>query len=378
MHIMHVIDSLLIGGRERMLVDLANAAARDGHRVSVCITRQGNRMAGALQPEIPVWSLGRRGRFDRSAMARYADLVRREKVDLLHAHGRPSLAFLWMARVAAARLSDVPLRLPLLLHDHHGIEADASVPLWFRLLGPRVASRYVGVYENLRAWAIRAGFPDQRIRIIGNGLDFQRLRQATPLDLRRVFAIPADVRIGVAVGGVRAEKGHHVLLEALAGCRKRDRVVLFLVGAERDAAYAERLRRLRQELGLEHYLRFLGERADVLSLVRGAEFGVIPSISESGPLVLIEYLACGVPFVATRVGDIGARAAALGLPGFVEPNDAGSLAAELDRLLECSPEELRRRGEAGRDVAAAEFDIRRRMPLWYEEYRGLLKEVGWS
>lgn len=39
MRILHVIDSLALGGAERMLVDIANASVSDGHTVSVCVTR---------------------------------------------------------------------------------------------------------------------------------------------------------------------------------------------------------------------------------------------------------------------------------------------------------------------------------------------------
>ena len=45
MNILHIIDSLAVGGAERVLVELANQAARDGHRVAVCVTRSETTLA---------------------------------------------------------------------------------------------------------------------------------------------------------------------------------------------------------------------------------------------------------------------------------------------------------------------------------------------
>jgi hypothetical protein len=46
---MHVIDSLAVGGAERMLVEIANASATHGHCVSVCVTRDGRDLAPELR-----------------------------------------------------------------------------------------------------------------------------------------------------------------------------------------------------------------------------------------------------------------------------------------------------------------------------------------
>lgn len=71
MNILHVIDSLAVGGAERVLVELSNQAEQDGHRVAVCVTRSETTLAAGLRPEIDLWVLGRRRRFDFPAMKRF-------------------------------------------------------------------------------------------------------------------------------------------------------------------------------------------------------------------------------------------------------------------------------------------------------------------
>jgi glycosyltransferase involved in cell wall biosynthesis len=118
----------------------------------------------------------------------------------------------------------------------------------------------------------------------------------------------------------------------------------------------------------------VGERSDARAVARGADFAVIPSLSESGPLVLIEYLAGGVPVVATRVGDISLRAESLGVEEFVEPGNPKTLACAINRLLAMNPSEKAERGRRGIAVARSAFDIRDSMPKWYMLYNKALKE----
>src|SRR5262249_9007541 len=123
MHVMHVIDSLCLGGAERMLVDIANATVADGHRVSACITRDGRDLANELRPEVHLWVLARQKRLEWAALKQFAAIIKEHKVDLLHVHGRSTFSF-------AATVKTLGLiRIPILLHDHYGqIEIDTSVP----------------------------------------------------------------------------------------------------------------------------------------------------------------------------------------------------------------------------------------------------------
>src|SRR5262249_47532662 len=93
MHVMHVIDSLCLGGAERMLVDIANATVSDGHRVSACITRDGRDLANELHPAVHLWVLARRKRFEGTALKQFAAIIKEHKVDLLHVHNRSTFSF---------------------------------------------------------------------------------------------------------------------------------------------------------------------------------------------------------------------------------------------------------------------------------------------
>jgi glycosyltransferase involved in cell wall biosynthesis len=367
MKILHVIDSLAVGGAERVLVELANQAARDGHRVSVCITRSDTTLAASLDSEIDLLVLGRQRRFDFSAMQRFARFVRQHCIDLIQAHGRSTLSFLTTLKTLRM------VRVPVIFLDHHGINVDTSIPWWFRWWGKYWVSHYVGVCQDLGEWARTAGLAPEKISVIENGIDLFNLRQAIPLDIRKDLQIPPDLLIGIVVGGLRYEKGTDFLIEAIAqSTRVRDAVIL-VVGGDRDPEYARKCRKQAASLGLSNHLLFLGQRLDVHNLLRGADFAVIPSRSEACNLVFIEYLASALPFVSTLAGGIAVQAAAQGLAEFVSTDDPGSFAAALDRLLSLTPAERQERGKQGQALALRHFDIRAKMPQWYGLYEKVLE-----
>jgi glycosyltransferase involved in cell wall biosynthesis len=362
MNIMHVIDSLTVGGAERMLVDIANSTSTEGHQVSVCATRHRGDLAAGLQPEIKFWELKRKRRFDWRALRLFAALAHDSETDVFHAHGRSTFAFLAFSK--ALGLIDCPI----VVHDHEYVDSDSTVPYWFRWASARWASHYVGVYSKLESWANDAGIPRDKVTIIQNALDLDRIRAAAVGGIREEFDIPDDIAIGIVVGGQLYVKGTDLLINAFAQSSHRDRARLFIVGDTNDSAYLRDCCALRDSLGLTESITFLGKRLDVASLLKSVDFAVLSSRSESGPLVLIEYMACGLPFVSTNVGGVANLVADLGVPGFVPPNDSLALASALDELLELSPLERSQRGKIGEDIAEQYFNICGRLPEWFRVY----------
>jgi glycosyltransferase involved in cell wall biosynthesis len=367
MHVLHVIDSLGLGGAERMLVDIANSTVLDGHRVSVCVTRTDVTLSEQLDRRIDLLVLGRRRTVTPLALLHLLRWVRAHAVDVIHVHMRSSAKL-----VLALRASGL-LAVPVVLHDHYGtIEIDRHVPAWFRL-GHRFLAHYVGVYEKLQTWAISAGMPRERTSTIANGLALTRLAATSHVDLHRTLGVPPSTLVGVQVATIRRDKAIEVTLEALALARHRDRIHIALIGSVGDHAYAAECRERAEALGVSSSVTFLGGRRDVPELLAGASFGVLSSKTESGPLVLIEYLAAQLPLIATRVGDIGARLEAAGVPGFVPPGDPDALATALDALADLTRAQREARIERGTAALRRGWEIRSIMPRWYEVYRVALE-----
>lgn len=366
---MHVIDSLALGGAERMLVEIANATTNRDFRVSVCVTRSVTTLARELRSDIRLHVLNRTGRYDLRAVHRLAAIVREDPVALFHVHGRPSFAFL----SAASALGRI--RGAILLHDHDGwIETTPTVPLWFRIVGRVKASCYVGVHERMHQWAEQAGIPEHRTRFISNALDLKRFTDDRPSLPPVDLGFGPDDLLGVWVGGIRRQKGLSRLIDALHGCPRPPFVRVMIVGAVNEQDYHEECLKKIAAHGLEDVFLFSGARTDIPALLKRADFALLSSESESGPLVLIEYLARGLPIVAVETGSVSHHAARSGVPGFVPPGDTAAYRAALEELLRLSPAERAARGALGIRVAREHFEIGAVMPSWYSAYRVALGE----
>jgi glycosyltransferase involved in cell wall biosynthesis len=213
--------------------------------------------------------------------------------------------------------------------------------------------------------------------VIGGALDLSKLARtsAAGFDIRREFGAESGVLLGICLGGVRPQKGIDILLAAVARCGRRRALKIVVVGGVRDADYWSHCVADVRRLRLENEIVFAGERVDVRAWHGQFDFGVHAARSESGPLVVIEHLAAGLPLICTRTGGIARRAEDLGVERFVAPDDAGALADALDELAGSPPEERLRRARTAREIAHAHFDIRSIMPAWRDVYDRALRGV---
>jgi glycosyltransferase involved in cell wall biosynthesis len=180
----------------------------------------------------------------------------------------------------------------------------------------------------------------------------RRLRELYPLPADRIHVAepgvdPADLAPGTADGGAllcvaaaTSDKGHDVLLDALARISDLSWHCACVGSLERDLAFVEDVRRRALDCGLEHRVDFPGPRtgADLDRSYAAADLVVLASRAETYGMVVTEALARGLPVIAA---DVGGLTEALGhgadgvRPGLlVPPNDAAAFGAALRAWLE--------------------------------------------
>ncbi|MFH0983850.1 MAG: glycosyltransferase family 4 protein [Planctomycetota bacterium] len=142
----------------------------------------------------------------------------------------------------------------------------------------------------------------------------------------------------LSVGRVEPEKGHHVLVQAVAELKRRgeDRLRLDIVGPGREI---EPLRRLCQQWGVAERVRILGfvsPGEPFQALMDQADLFVLPSFTEGMPRALLEAMARGTPAVGSHAGGI---IEVLPEDCLVPPGDASALADKIADVL-ASPARL--------------------------------------
>ena len=345
---------LKMGGKEKLLYEfIARTDSRRLH-ISVCCLKQGGYYKERIRAlGVPMCDGLLAHRFDALAFRRFARLLRESRVDVVETFAHPNtVIFSFLAR--QRRL------VPAVVVSHHAMGSAYQHRVLPRSVLPllRRMDLHIAVAEVQKRYMVEIeGLPEDRIRVIYNGVDTMAYRPGTPDErsaARRMLGVPTGGTVLMTVGSLKPLKGIDVLLRAVAPVlRTGDDVRLVLVGEGPDRAALETLSR---ELGVADRVVFAGLRDDVDAVLRAADVFVLSSHTEALPTVILEAAASGLPVIATQVG---------GVPELVEPGrsaivvppgDEGALRGALERVLSNAP--LRASlGARGRAIVEERFRI---------------------
>lgn len=207
------------------------------------------------------------------------------------------------------------------------------------------------------------GMPVGKLKLLPNGIDVAAAPEPT---LRRSAKDPLSI---VSVGRLEPQKRPDLLLRATALLARTRDVDLKLVGAGADET---RLKHLTSQLGLQDVVSFLGFRNRPMDVIAAADVFVLATDHEGFGNVLVEALACGVPFVCSDVpyGPRWIRGDDHRLGVLVEPGSVEALAAGISQLADSRPFAADTRAAA--KLRAADFSIDR-IAASFDELVGTLR-----
>jgi glycosyltransferase involved in cell wall biosynthesis len=347
MRLIHVIDSLNAGGKERQCIELLKGLSAYSDLMNqLIVLAPGTFYEGVRAlPNVRVAHLARRFRKDISILAPLWRLFRDFRPEIVAAYDSMSAVLvapivrLLGARFINAMIQNAPRRL--------------SWEVWTRrLLSFPVSDAIVA---NSEAGLAAYGAPSNRARVIRNGYDFGRLGQLRdPATVRCELGLSGQHVVGMVANFSPTKDQPTFITAAEAVLAKRRDVVFFMIG---DGIARSACERQRAPAHSEQ-IRFLGARTDIESLVNVFDIGVLATFTEGISNAIMEYMALGKPVLATRGGGT-AEIVMDGETGWlVDERDPSALAEGIERLL--SDEALRRgMGRAGHARLVAEFTLER-------------------
>jgi glycosyltransferase involved in cell wall biosynthesis len=184
---------------------------------------------------------------------------------------------------------------------------------------------------------IAEGGRKELVEVVANGLDTIS-ESKSPAEIRQELGLPTGPLVGV-FSRLAPWKGQHVVLQALADLPGVSCIIAgdALFG---EQAYAARLNKMVEDLGLAGRVRFLGQRSDVPRLMSAVDAVIHPSIDpEPFGRTLVEAMLAGVPVIATDAGAASDILEAGKAGTLVPPDDAGALARAI-RMVMSHPAEL--------------------------------------
>ena len=186
-----------------------------------------------------------------------------------------------------------------------------------------------------------------RITKIVNSVDREHLRKSLGIDDSPVIGI---------VARVREEKGHAVLLEAMAEVLKTfPSTVLLAIG---DGPDRSKLEKFTKDLGIERQIKWLGKKnaQEVFALYSVMDVVVVPSLFEGFGLSAAEAMAAKVPVVASNIDGLK-EVVKHEETGYLFPlRDSHSLAMRLIQIIE-NPEEAVAMGKKGYVRVSKKFSL---------------------
>jgi len=148
------------------------------------------------------------------------------------------------------------------------------------------------------------GLHNEKITVIHNFVDVEKFKRYSKTECREILGLPKNKKIVFSIGRLVERKGFQYLVGVVPRViKKRDDVIFFIGGKGPLENYLERQI---QELGIKEYIILLGFVPDEMLPVwlNATDIFVMPSTRETFPIVMLEALASGTPFVGSSIGAV--------------------------------------------------------------------------
>lgn len=362
------IPSLDCGGTERQVLQMIRSSQRLGHEPRLAVLR-GSEWLTPDTAGCPVYSARAWGLFRPSGWRGCAALVRwmrREKIDLVQTFFvECNVIGPWLARLAG---------VPIVIGTRRNLDQWEGMVHWWnplmRLI-QRIAfcsadSVVVNSEMVFEMMAATRQAPRHKLRIRYNGIDLAEFSDLSKLraDARQSMGVGEDEVLVGNISGLRRVKGLLQFVDAARLAAEKNKNLQFVIvgGGEQQAEIVSRIR----DYKLSDRIHLAGPKDNVLPYLAAMDIGVLSSLAEGFSNSLLEYMAAGLPAIAT---DVGGNREALGDSGIlIPPDDPQALANAILEL--CSPELRDRLGKAAR-ARVERFGLERaeeRLGEIYEEF----------
>lgn len=268
-----------------------------------------------------------------------------------------NLAAWWAARGCSARLIwNIRHSIADFHRERRGVRMTVRANAWLS------RSPEIIIFNSHAAAAQHAmlGFSADAMTVIPNGFDTNSFTPS-PDERRRVrteLRIPDNAFVVGKIARYHPMKDHAGFLNAARRVSEQVPEAHFLLAGRGVDEKNERLKSAIEELDIGSQVHLLGERADVRALNAALDAAVSASAwGEAFSNAVGEALSCGVPVVATDVGD---SRLIVGDAGYVvPPGDPEAIAQCLITLYEAGPDRRRSIGRIGRERVQKQYSIER-------------------
>jgi starch synthase len=354
-----------------------------------CMTRQ-------FDACVPVWGISNEQKTQMISVGGnvvsfnlFASLWREKEIDVIHSHALGRLG-------AIGRTAARARRVPFVLSVHGGaydlpavVTRELNRPTiggwdWGKPVGLLLRARHlfsdadaIITCNPREAELISARHPDRRVMVQPHGVPASRFAVDHRAAAYAAFPEITGRNVFFMPGRIDPVKNQSWLIEQVAELtRRHPEVLLVFVGACTDAAYGDSLNALIASHGLSKFVLLAGKLPPgdprLIGLLQIAEALVLPSLSETFGLVILEAWAAGTPVISSRTSGAAALVTERENGFLFDLDKPAAFHAAADQILK-QPGLRARLGAAGRARVIADYDtavLSARMKRLYEELIG--------
>lgn len=286
-----------IGGGESHLLSLVEHLDRTRFDPVVLSFTDGPMIGRLKEMQVPTHVIYTETPFDVRKWKAVQQLLRDQRIDLVHAHGtRANSNILWAAR---------SLGIPV-IYTVHGwsFHPDQKPPVrYLRVLGEKYLTTRTDLNISVSASNQQSGrqyIPSFNSVVVSNGIDQKKFNpQRAFADIRSELRIPAKAMLVLFLARFTAHKQPLALIRAFAKALPQNpNLHLLMVG---DGDQKAEARTLIDQLQLQHKVTLETFRQDVPDVLAAADIFVLPSLWEGLPIGLLEAMAMGKAVIASNV-----------------------------------------------------------------------------
>ena len=365
------------GGSGVVATELGKALADNGHQVHFITYRQPARLdffsENLFYHEVSVsnYPLFDYPPYELALASKLVDVVRFEKLDLLHVHyAIPHASAAFMAKQILATFG---IHIPVVTTLHGtDITLVGKDPTYNPVVTFSInqSDGVTAVSENLKADTYKHFDVNKDIKVIPNFIDLERFSLKVKDQFKLAIA-PNNERIVVHTSNFRKVKRTQDVVHIFEKIQKEIPSKLLMVGDGPERVYCEQLCR---DLDICENVRFLGKQDAVEEILSVSDLFIMPSESESFGLAALEAMACKVPVITSNAGGLP-ELVINGVTGFMDNvGDIEAMAAHAIYILQDDQQlEAFKEGALSR---AKEFELSLILPVYEQFYMDVMASAS--
>lgn len=364
------------GGSGVVATELGKGLASRGHKIHFITYRQPTRL-NSFQQNVFYHEVGVKDYplfeftpYDTALASKLVDVVKHEKLDLLHVHyAIPHAAVAFMAKQI---LNSQGINIPVVTTLHGtDITLVGSHPAFAPVVEFSInnSDGVTAVSDSLKKDTLEFFNIKNEIQVIHNFIDLSRFKKTDKDHFKKAIA-PNGEKILSHVSNFRKVKRVQDVLQIFNKVQKQIPAKLLMIG---DGPERQGLEQLCRELNVCSDVRFLGKQDAIEELLAISDLFIMPSESESFGLAALEAMACEVPVVSSNAGGIPELNLHNETGFLADVGDVNTMAKHALELLK--NEDMHQRFRKQAFAQAEKFDIQNILPKYEAYYQTMMDSM---